>query len=356
MNTAAHNSNSKDSLKFCIMGGCGSSGTTLLTHLLSLHPEIASGPEFNLFNHYEFYDFKSFKQNHMKKITGKCEPSGYIDSAVFMTYREYYALTRELIGEWVQGSDTTYDFLARVLHHMYERFSVPYFLEKSPTNVYCFPQLAEMFPETPIIHVIRDGRDVVCSLMKRGFNLHGAASRWLYDTLCGLTIRNAPNYHEVRYEDLVKNPDEILKGIYSFLGKEAAAVDAESHTESDQSVYSENWLDRDVPQVWTSTPSDPISTASIGKYKKQLTDEDMALLSHVTIRKNVVKPGMPDISSFNELLGYLGYLEEDEKKQPSVKVSFARKYGLQLTDYERRLSRFISQYGLKLPKLYTYIR
>ena len=43
--------------KIAIAGGCGSSGTTLLAHLLSKHPDIGSGPEFNFFNHFEIFDF-----------------------------------------------------------------------------------------------------------------------------------------------------------------------------------------------------------------------------------------------------------------------------------------------------------
>lgn len=343
-------------MKFCIMGGCGSSGTTLLTHLLSLHPEIASGPELNLFNHHELYDFNRFKQHHMKKIRGKCQPSGYIDSAVFMTYREHYALTRELIAGWVNASDTIYDFMSYVLNHMYGRFSVPYFLEKSPTNVYCFPELVRLFPQTPIIHVIRDGRDVVCSLMKRGFNLHGAASRWLYDTMCGLSVRGAPNYHEVRYEDLVNDPDQTLANIYKFIGKDSSLVRDAGHDDDSQSVYSENWLDRDVPKIWTSTPSDPISTASIGKYRTTLSEEDIAILSGVSLRRSVLKPNMPDVTGFFDLLEHLNYVKDDDVIPDSSKATMTKKIGLQLSDYERRLSRLVSQYGFRLPRLYTYIK
>lgn len=355
MNSNINPDRAIDSSKFCIMGGCGSSGTTLLTHLLSLHPEIASGPEFNLFNHYELYDFDQFKLDHMKKIGGKCAPSGYIDSAVFMTYREHYSLTKEQISEWITESQTLYDFMTHVLDHMYTRFSVPYFLEKSPTNVYCFPQLVRLFPQTPIIHVIRDGRDVVCSLMKRGFNLHGAASRWLYDTMCGLSVRGSPNYYEVRYEELVHNPDATLAGIYQFIGKDMTVLENSGHEDRSQSVYSENWLDRDVPQIWTSTPSDPISTASIGKYKATLSKQDLAVLGGLTLRSGSVKPGMPEVRTFYDLLDHLNYLEENSRPQTG-EASLTRKIGLQLGDYERRLSRFISQYGIKFPKLYTYIK
>jgi len=39
--------------------------------------------------------------------------------------------------------------------------------EKTPGNVKVFPILAKLFPESPLIHIVRDGRDVVNSYLKQ---------------------------------------------------------------------------------------------------------------------------------------------------------------------------------------------
>jgi len=62
-----------------IVGGCGSSGTTLLAHLVSRHPDIASGPEFNYFNHLDLYDIDSLRHVLPALLSGRGRPSGYID-------------------------------------------------------------------------------------------------------------------------------------------------------------------------------------------------------------------------------------------------------------------------------------
>ena len=207
-----------DNFNLGILGGCGSSGTTLLIHLLSRHPDIASGPEFNLFNHYELYNFDYVKHHYQRMLGDKCYPSGYIDTGAFMTYREHYGIDKELISSWITSSSSLSEFISAVSQHMNNHFSASYFLEKSPTNVYGFRYIADQFPEIPIVHVIRDGRDVACSLNKREFILFSAGSRWLYDTLCGLSVKNAPNYLEIRYEQLVQHPEQTLKTIYQHFG------------------------------------------------------------------------------------------------------------------------------------------
>jgi hypothetical protein len=227
-------------LRLALMGGCGSSGTTLLTHLVSRHPQVASGPEFNCFNHIDLFDFARFKRRAYRAVAGRCDPSGYIDVSTFMTSREQYTLTTALILEWLQNADTLRDFLLAIQRHMLARYGASLFLEKSPTNVYTFHAFSRLFSEIPLIHVIRDGRDVAVSLMKREFNLFGAGSRWLYDTLCGLRSRDAPTYLEIRYEDLVFSPESVLQKIFYHIGVDDSVSVLSQHVSEQSGVYTEN--------------------------------------------------------------------------------------------------------------------
>jgi hypothetical protein len=42
-------------------------------------------------------------------------------------------------------------------------------VEQTPESVFVAPALAAAFPEARFIHIVRDGRDVVCSLLERGW-------------------------------------------------------------------------------------------------------------------------------------------------------------------------------------------
>ena len=137
-----------------------------------------------------------------------CKPSGYVDVPVFMTFREYYGITDDYLRKWSSDSSDAVDFVTAVVEHVLNRFdSREFFFEKSPTNAYCMTMAAETLPGVRLVHMIRDGRDVVPSLMRRGWNLFGAGSRWLYDTVAALNARDSA--------DITKSDTKISSPIQS---------------------------------------------------------------------------------------------------------------------------------------------
>jgi Sulfotransferase family len=340
--------------RLAIVGGCGSSGTTLLAHLLSRHPEIASGPEFNCFNHKEIYDLPLLRQRYRSMLKGNCEPFGYIDVHVFMTHRDYYAINAEQIEGRVRTSNSAQEFIYRIADHVTAHLGKPMFVEKSPTNVYSFKILAEQYSEVPLIHVIRDGRDVATSLRRRGFNLFAAGTRWLFDTMAGLAARKHSNYLEIRYEDLVQSPAEVLQKIFLHLGVDLETDVLRGRSRVKKGVYTEDWKMRSVPQAWQQTPDDPISTASVGRYKRVLTAQELSILDRITLNKKGASRLGCEICSFGQLLRELGYTPNSVhvQKHGAVKV---REFLLQLSDYNRLLSRAHDNRRWRLPTPISYI-
>jgi hypothetical protein len=338
------------------VGGCGSSGTTLLAHLLSKHPAIGSGPEFNCFNHFEIYDFPLFKKNFQKMYSGKCMPWGYIDIHVFMTYREEYGIDFESLKAWVEQSNSTEEFFEKLCRHISNRFGTELFLEKSPTNVYSFRILADQFPNVPLVHLVRDGRDVAASLMKRGFNLYFAGTRWLYDTLCGMNARDSQNYLEITYENMVYDPDETLRNIFTHVGVNAEDYGKEKPKNgSAAGVYQEDWKKRKEPNAWNQTPADPVSTASIGRYKKRFSKEELSTLYRIRLTDKSRENLRTDIKTFGELIEHLGY---DTSIQDVASANAGKrlheKY-LELQDYFRRLNRYKNNGQYAFPVRYSRI-
>lgn len=129
-------------------------------------------------------------------------------------------------------------------------------VEKNPKHVIRIPFLHALFPEARFLHLIRDGRDTVASLMFRNrgpewghlqvpgwrellvryemANHIRCAHQWHYavsaarrDAAAQRAIAARDLYREVKYEDLVRRPEEVLRSVCDFLALEPdPAVDA----------------------------------------------------------------------------------------------------------------------------------
>lgn len=98
--------------------------------------------------------------------------------------------------------------------------------DKTPPYIEIVPQLAQMYPGSRFIHLVRDGRDVAKSFRATNW----IDSRWLYDSIRGWTL--AMEWHWrwarsefrdrillVHYEELVLDPETTLRKICRFLGE-----------------------------------------------------------------------------------------------------------------------------------------
>ena len=96
------------------------------------------------------------------------------------------------------------------------------YAEKTPTNVVHMPFLARTFPEARFIHLIRDGRDVALSYLDADFGVESlgeAAIYWRRFVRKGRRDgqRLGSRYREIRYEDLVADPEASLRSLCAFI-------------------------------------------------------------------------------------------------------------------------------------------
>ncbi len=115
------------------------------------------------------------------------------------------------------------DLIDLLFHHLARASGKPRIGDKTPHYFAIVPQLAAIFPQAGFIHLIRDGRDVAISWVDAGWNRYHerdfewtaamrARRKW-NDSLLGRRVC------EVRYEALVREPEQTLRGICAFLGE-----------------------------------------------------------------------------------------------------------------------------------------
>jgi hypothetical protein len=94
--------------------------------------------------------------------------------------------------------------------------------DKSPPYTYKAPRIQRALPEAHFIHIIRDGRDVALSLSEVSWgtdDVAEAAKKWASEVR--KARKRAKNlargtYMEVHYEDLVTDPEPVLRRISDF--------------------------------------------------------------------------------------------------------------------------------------------
>jgi hypothetical protein len=233
------------------VGGAGRSGTTLLRVILDSHPNIACGPELKVTPMIAemWHGFQTSHQPPLKEYLLTTDDINGIFKRLILSLLEKY---RDNSGK------------ARVA-------------EKSPNNVFFFQHLSHIFPESPLVHVIRDGRDVVCSLLTMNWidpktgqpieytrDPRKAAQYWASAIAAGRAAAErastASRYTELRYEDVVTRAEPTLKGLFAHLGEPWDPAVLDFH-ETKRNLAGES----SAEQV-----SKPLYTASIGRWKENL--------------------------------------------------------------------------------------
>lgn len=237
------------------VGGAGRSGTTLMRVILDSHPQIACGPE-------------------LKVIPRVCQMWEEFQTAFLPTLKEYSLKRRDINALFRQ-------LVLGLLEKYQEQSGKARIAEKSPNNVFYFDHLHFLFPDSPLLHIIRDGRDVVCSLLqmdwrnpKTGQRLEytqdagKAAQYWGRAIQAGRAARQKPSlagrYLEVRYEELVSKPEETLRPVFEFLGEPWDPVVLKFH-EQKRNLAGES----SAAQV-----SQELYQSAVARWQKDLKPED----------------------------------------------------------------------------------
>ncbi|TYK43844.1 sulfotransferase family protein [Actinomadura decatromicini] len=203
--------------------GCARSGTSLLQQMLHSHPRIAVPAEtsFVLPAYTARCEFGDLTVRDNRR-----ELADWITRDRSTKFRVLGLDAAETSEEIVAGPPTLGSVVGTVFGAYARRFDKPRWGDRRPSYIRYAGSLLRMFPDAQFVHLVRDGRDCVASLLERPWydqDVHHAISAWreAVDRGRRLGARLGPDgYYEMQYERLVADPADELARLCAFLGED----------------------------------------------------------------------------------------------------------------------------------------
>jgi hypothetical protein len=220
--------------------GSRRSGTFWLQRIVTAHPDVSAvGSETHLFSH------------GIAPLADRFHHAALGSSQVGSTFIERDALL-----------DALRDFCDAVFAPMIEPGRTR-LAERTPLHALHTGLIGDIYPDGRIVHIIRDGRDVVRSLLAQQWgpeNVADGAREWRAAIESARAGAPAEHYLEIRYEDLHADPERRIGELYDWL--ELPVDDAV--------------LEHALAEARVQRNLDPKGTPpGAGKWRSVLTPEDL---------------------------------------------------------------------------------
>jgi hypothetical protein len=248
------------------------SGTTMLRLILDKGPDVAIPPE-------------SMYLTDFAPVFARDEPRGPEAAAKLMDEVWHHPKVRlwELPGgppgvpPGLAPRDA-YRFIVEAPFEAYAaKYGKPRWADKTPHYVHHVEHLLDVWPRARFVVLVRDGRDVAVSLRAMPFgpnNAWAAAPWWARGIRAGEQAQAA---HPdavliVRYEDLVRSPEDVVPGICEFLGvpysEEMLALESVDRARIVREQAS-----------WFPTIFEGINTTAVGRWRSQMSARDQQIFA-----------------------------------------------------------------------------
>jgi hypothetical protein len=251
-----------------VIVGAQRSGTTMLSLMLNSHPDLAVPFE---------SDFLAPLSQGISRVpfASRADAERAVSALAVEPFSRRGGLVEDPL-EVLNECPRDYAELVRFVMARYarrrgkRRWGV-----KSPGYNARLDEVIELWPDAFLVHIVRDGRDVAVSNRHVSWgscHTPRVARDWRWKVMLGRKSgrMRAGQYHEVRYEDLVRSPGEALSTLCGFLGLryDSGMLDYHLAARAEMPAGSLQWHESSV-----SRPD----SRKIGAWRSQLPLSDVLL-------------------------------------------------------------------------------
>ena len=281
--------------------GVPRSGTTLLAALLAAHSRMSCGPETHFFRYLAKVDPDSL----CDKDTWPGPALDFLYSVTYPSFSESdrknlvekYEVEKEHVEEYLTAREPRIaNILSSVTEPYMRAMAKVRWVEKTPDHIKHVDLIRKYYPESPIIRIQRDPRDVAVSLTKVPWGAPTFPEALLFwkDFVEAREefFSTDGKCYTLRYEDLISSPVEELQKLCQFIGEDF------EETMLDTSFTGKQVNTQNVP--WKEMASRPIDASRLSIWRNELTSQENQF-AEAFLGDHLEKYGYPREESFNQL-------------------------------------------------------
>ena len=187
--------------------GMPRSGTTLVSNLINASEEIYIPEEthfFQLKSQWNKKSFDTFKNDFLD-----------LDKNTYLKGLDITNKDKNIINK----SSSYKEIFESICKLKAKKKGIDRWGEKTPIHFEYIDEINEYFPRAKFVNIIRDPRDVINSILASGWGNDQIYRRLsMYKQNIKKYNVEQKNILNIKYEELVKNPENTVKSIYKFLG------------------------------------------------------------------------------------------------------------------------------------------
>ncbi|HSF82164.1 MAG TPA: sulfotransferase [Anaerolineales bacterium] len=258
--------------------GIQRSGTTLLAAILAAHSRMSCGPETHFFRQLAKIDPEllvkpdTWPQAAVDFI-GSITHNSFSDRET-VTLLEKYRIDKNQVNGYLSARRPSISaVLGSVTEQHMTLLGKRRWVEKTPDHIKYLDLIRKYFPDSLIIRIVRDPRDVALSLLKVPWGARTHLEAYIYwknlDDASQEFFAKDKDTYTLRFEDLVTSPEQSIQELCDRLGVafELGMLDT---SQTGKMINRRN-----VP--WKDSVSQPIDSKRVSVWRTELTEEQNKL-------------------------------------------------------------------------------
>jgi len=256
--------------------GTGRCGSTLLRAILSSHSRIAIPPETHFFVEWDPALFEGdplADDDAVDRLIGRASRLWF--------WEDLQLDAQRLRDATINGERSAKAMFVNMLEQWREKLGKPRLGEKTPAHQKSVERILHLFPNAKIVHIYRDPRDVVASIIKLRWGGHDSVLRhaksWAKVMRRHLERQRAlpaNQYYSMQFEKLVCEPEATLRSLCNFLGEQFEPALLQ-HSDRGSSVFTAGEIQR------RSDAIKPIEAGVVGKGLTSLSPRHVRTVERV---------------------------------------------------------------------------